>query len=82
LIYKFLIWYIIRFIFVVSSDAKQNKGSILKASVDYIMHIKAQSDETKKIIDTNKYLLGLNKKLCYRIKVVEYVTFIKSSDLI
>ena len=51
------------------SDTKQNKGSILKASVDYILKIRAEGDELKKCQETNKYLLSLNKKLYNRVKV-------------
>ncbi len=53
-----------------NSDTKQNKGSILKASVDYIIKVKTDIEEAKKIQETNKYLLSLNKKLYNRIKVM------------
>ncbi len=51
------------------SDTKQNKGSILKASVDYIIQVKNDIDEAKKVQDANKYLMSINKKLFNRIKV-------------
>lgn len=59
--------------FEIKSDAKQNKGSILKASVDYIMRIKLENDENKKTNETNKYLMQLNKKLLNRIKDLEMI---------
>ena len=51
------------------SDTKQNKGSILKASVDYIIQVKTEMDEAKKVQETNKYLMSINKKLFNRVKV-------------
>ena len=51
------------------SDTKQNKGSILKASVDYIIQVKNDIDEAKKVQDANRYLMSINKKLFNRIKV-------------
>ena len=52
------------------SDTKQNKGSILKASVDYIIQVKNDVDEAKKVQEANKYLMSINKKLLSRIKVI------------
>jgi hypothetical protein len=49
-----------------NSDTKQNKGSILKASVDYIIKVKSEFEETKKI---QERILALNKMLYSRIKV-------------
>ena len=51
------------------SDTKQNKGSILKASVDYIIQVKNDIEEAKKMQETNRYLMSINKKLFNRIKV-------------
>ena len=51
------------------SDTKQNKGSILKASVDYIIQVKNDIDEAKKVQDANRYLMSINKKLFNKIKV-------------
>ena len=67
-ILNFFAW--INFVyFFFSSDTKQNKGSILKASVDYITQIRSEIDDAKKIQETNKYLLTINKKLLNKIKV-------------
>jgi hypothetical protein len=56
-----------------SSDSKQNKGSILKASVDYIKQLRHNADEYKKAEETNKYLNLLNNKLFNRIKELEFL---------
>lgn len=59
--------------FYLLSDTKQNKGSILKASVDYIKQLKQNADEYKKAEETNKYLNLLNNKLFNRIKELEFL---------
>lgn len=55
------------------SDNKQNKGSILKASVDFIQTIKKENEELRKRDEFNKYVLQLNKKLCNRVKELESI---------
>ncbi|CAF0728026.1 unnamed protein product [Brachionus calyciflorus] len=52
-------------------DTKQNKGSILKASVDYIQTITLEINDLRKRDEANKYMIQLNKKLCNRIKDLE-----------
>lgn len=46
------------------SDTKQNKGSILKASVDYILYAQNQMKEVDKLKE-------LNKRLVQKLKVIK-----------
>ena len=48
---------------------KQNKGSILKASVDYIRQLQTELQKTKEIEDKLRQSTLMNRKLCARIKV-------------
>ena len=51
------------------SDLKQNKGSILKASVDYIHQLQAEVQRTKEIEEKLRNFALVNRKLLTRIKV-------------
>jgi hypothetical protein len=51
------------------SEIKQNKGSILKASVDYIKNLQYELNKAKDFQDKFKQMSLLNRKLVTRIKV-------------
>ena len=52
-----------------SSEAKQNKGSILKASVDYIRTLQGEVHKAKELADNFKKMAQLNRDLLNKIKV-------------
>ncbi|RNA35593.1 transcription factor EB isoform X2 [Brachionus plicatilis] len=62
-------------------DTKQNKGSILKASVDFIQIIKRENDELRKREEFSKYIIQLNKKLCNRVKELESICSSNGIDI-
>lgn len=53
---------------------KQNKGLILKASIDYIRNLKGQVNRTKELEDKLSQMTLLNKKLMERINELEVTT--------
>lgn len=54
-----------------NGEIKQNKGSILKASVDYIKNLQHQVNKTKELNDKFIQMSILNRKLMHRIKELE-----------
>lgn len=52
-------------------EIKQNKGSILKASVDYIKELKHEVNRSKELEDKFRQMTLLNRKLINRIKELE-----------
>ncbi len=52
-----------------SNDAKQNKGSILKASVDYIRTLQTEVHKSKELAENFKKMAHLNRELLSKIKV-------------
>lgn len=52
-------------------EIKQNKGSILKASVDYIKSLKHELNKSKQLEEKFRQMSLLNKKLVNRIKDLE-----------
>ncbi|KAG1685806.1 Microphthalmia-associated transcription factor [Nymphon striatum] len=52
-------------------DLRHNKGTILKASVDYIKRLKKDSDRMKLVEERKKQLEQQNKKLLLRIQELE-----------
>lgn len=53
------------------SDMKLNKGTILKASVDYIKFLENELKRTKEIDDKFRQMTLINKQLVHRIKELE-----------
>ena len=66
---KLLIFY-----YALFSEIKQNKGSILKASVDYIKNLKHEVHKSKELEEKFRQMSILNRKLINRIKVKEFKT--------
>lgn len=56
-------------IFVVSSDVRQNKGTILKASVDYIRRLKKEQDRIRQLEEEKRNSEELNRRLLLRVQV-------------
>ncbi len=56
------------------SDNKLNKGSILKASVDYIKYLENQLNRSKEIDDKFRQMTLINRQLINRIKELETKT--------
>ncbi|EDO44411.1 predicted protein [Nematostella vectensis] len=52
-------------------DSRQNKGTILKASVDYIRNLKKDVDKMKLIEEEKRQLEMLNRKLLLRVQELE-----------
>lgn len=50
---------------------KQNKGSILKASVDYIRRLQDDQRRLKAIEDQNRHMEATNRKLILRMQEME-----------
>lgn len=48
---------------------KQNKGTILKCTVDYIRHLKKENDRQKASLEKFRETDELNSKLLLRIQV-------------
>jgi len=48
---------------------KQNKGTILKSSVDYIRRLKKDRDRMKQYENRSQSLEDMNKKLLLRVQV-------------
>lgn len=51
---------------------KQNKGSILKASVDYIKNLQNELNKTKELNEKFRQMSIINRKLMGRIKVRKF----------
>lgn len=50
-------------------DMRQNKGTILKSSVDYIRNLKRDLDKMKRVDQEKKQLEMINRKLLLRVQV-------------
>lgn len=48
---------------------KQNKGTILKCTVDYIRHLRKENDRHKANLEKSREIEQLNSKLLLRIQV-------------
>ena len=53
----------------ICSDMKWNKGSILKATVDYVRSLQSEQSRYRQIDKRNKEMETLNKKLLLRVQV-------------
>lgn len=51
------------------SDVRQNKGTILKASVDYIRKLKREQDRMKQVEEEKRNTEELNRRLLLRVQV-------------
>jgi len=56
-------------ILILFSDVRQNKGTILKASVDYIRRLKKEQDRIKQIEEEKRSTEELNRRLLLRVQV-------------
>ena len=54
---------------VLFRDVRQNKGTILKASVDYIRKLKREQERIKQIEDDKRNTEELNRRLLLRVQV-------------
>ena len=50
-------------------DNRQNKGTILKGTVDYIKFLKRDQDRMKQVEDDKRQMEELNRKLLLRVQV-------------
>ena len=48
---------------------RHNKGTILKASVDYIKKLRKDSDKMRQLSDRERQLESVNRKMALRIQV-------------
>ena len=51
------------------SDMRQNKGTILKASVDYIKRLRREQDRMKQVEEEKRNTEELNRRLLLRVQV-------------
>ena len=58
-----------KLLFSFSSDMKQNKGTILKSSVDYIRRLKKDRERLREFENRSQSLEEVNKKLMLRVQV-------------
>jgi len=56
--------------FEVIRDARPNKGTILKSSVDFIKCLKQENERLKQIEEINKQTEQRNRRLLIRIRVL------------
>ena len=56
-------------VYFVSSDVRQNKGTILKASVDYIRKLRREQDRMRQIEEEKRNTEELNRRLLLRVQV-------------
>ena len=56
-------------ILILFSDVRQNKGTILKASVDYIRRLRKEQDRIKQIEEEKRSTEELNRRLLLRVQV-------------
>jgi hypothetical protein len=59
------------------SEIKQNKGSILKASVDYIKTLQNELNQAKELNEKFRQMSMLNRKLVSRVKVILFFNCLK-----
>lgn len=50
-------------------DVRQNKGTILKASVDYIRKLKREQERIRQLEEDKRSTEDLNRKLLLRVQV-------------
>ena len=50
---------------------RQNKGSILKASVDYIKKLKRDQERLKQVEDRQRQMEAANRKMMLRMQVMD-----------
>ena len=62
----FMKWFVCLF---VSSDVRQNKGTILKASVDYIRKLKREQEHMRQLEEEKKNTEEINRRLLLRVQV-------------
>lgn len=55
--------------FLIDSDSKQNKGTILKSSVDYIRRLKKERERMKEVEIENRTLQETNRQLSLKLQV-------------
>jgi len=55
------------------NDMKQNKGTILKSSVDYIKRLRKDRDRLKHVENRSQSLEDVNKKLMLRVQELELI---------
>jgi len=53
----------------VFSDVRQNKGTILKASVDYIRKLRREQDRMRQVEEEKRNTEELNRRLLLRVQV-------------
>jgi hypothetical protein len=58
-------------------EIKQNKGSILKASVDYIKALQNELNQAKELNEKFRQMSMLNRKLVSRVKVIVFLIALK-----
>ena len=68
------------FVFFSQREIKQNKGSILKASVDYIKELRHEVNRSKELEDKFRQMTLLNRKLVSRIKELEAQNSVQQSS--
>ena len=59
-----------RYACVLSRDMRQNKGTILKASCDYIKRLKKDQDRMRMMEEHQKQLESTNRKMLLKIQVI------------
>ena len=57
------------YLLILIRDMRTNKGTILKASVDYIHYLKKDQKKLKNIQDSHRSLENTNRKMLLRIQV-------------
>ena len=57
------------FVLIMCSDVRQNKGTILKASVDYIKRLRREQDRMKQVEEEKRNTEELNRRLLLRVQV-------------
>lgn len=62
------------------SDMRQNKGTILKASVEYIRRLKKDQDRVKQMETRQRQLEMNNRKLLLRMQVCAPVVLINCNN--
>lgn len=65
---------------VFNSDMRQNKGTILKASVEYIRRLKKDQDRMKLMETRQRQLEMNNRKLLLRMQVCAPVVLINCNN--
>ena len=58
---------------LIRSDSRHNKGTILKASVDYIRRLKRDQDKLRAIEDRQRAVENTNRKMLLKMQVGNHV---------